>query len=149
MRLDLHGMRTKDAIELFIYEYNRAVRSGLDRMEVIHGYGSSGRGGDIKEALAALLDAHQSKVRYIRGESLGNRGATVVVPDKELPSRAMALDAVIGGMLSAKLVSLLAIEERLHGLASADEIRRSLSALAGKGLAAKVVAGGRMLYTRG
>lgn len=148
MRLDLHGMRTRDAIDRFIYEYNRAVGTGGERMEVVHGYGSSGVGGDIKGALCALLDAHASKVRYIKGESLGNKGITVVVPDAALPSRQYALDQVVGDALSAKPMSVAVIEKKLSGLATADEIQRSLAALVSKGKALKVIQTGRLLYTK-
>ncbi len=148
MRLDLHGMRTRDAIDRFIYEYNRTVGAGGERMEVVHGYGSSGVGGDIKGALCALLDAHASKVRYIKGESLGNKGITVVIPDGALPSRQYALDPVVGSALSIKPVSVAAIEQKLSGLATADEIQRSLAALVSNGKAIKVIQTGRLLYAK-
>jgi len=147
MKLDLHGMRTKDAIDRFISEYNKAVRLGVDRLEVVHGYGSSGVGGDIKDALTALLDAYPGKVRYIKGEMLGNRGVTVVVPDIPLPPRKMAIDDVILNMLS-KPSSLKDIEEGLCGFAGGDEIHGAMKALMRSGKATEVLRGGMISYTK-
>jgi hypothetical protein len=148
MMLDLHGMRTKDAVERFIYEYNRSVQAGEDRLEVVHGYGASGVGGDIKDALAALLDAHPDKARYIKGEMLGNKGMIVVIPDEVLPSRRTSLDAVVYHALSGKPQSVYVIEEKLHGLASADEIQRSISNLLALNKVLRIIQAGRLLYTR-
>ena len=147
MKLDLHGMRTKDAIDRFISDYNKAVRLGVDRLEVVHGYGSSGVGGDIKDALTALLDAYPGKVRYIKGEILGNGGMTVVVPDKPLPPRKTALDDVILNMLS-KPSSLKEIEERLSGLATENEMHGAIKALIRSKAATEEVRGGRILYMK-
>ncbi|HOA15118.1 MAG TPA: Smr/MutS family protein [Bacillota bacterium] len=147
MKLDLHGMRTRDAVERFISEYNRAVREGADRLEVVHGYGSTGVGGDIKAALAALLDAYPGKVRYIKGESLGNKGMTIVLPDGPLPPRRTAVDEIAMQAMS-KAASIQAIEEKLCGLATSEEVMASLKWLVGSGRAVRVEQNGRCLYTR-
>jgi DNA-nicking Smr family endonuclease len=145
MKLDLHGMRTRDAIDLFIRECNKFSSAGGERMEVVHGYGSSGVGGDIKEALMALLDAYPDKVRYIKGELVGNRGVTVVIPDSKLPYRRTSIDAVICSIL-LKPRSIAQIEVELHGLATTEEIKASLSALMSLGKASRITQGSRFLY---
>lgn len=147
IKLDLHGMKTRDAIERFIFEYNKAVKEGADKLEVVHGYGSSGVGGDIKEALTALLDAYASKVRYIKGESLGNKGMTVVIPDEPLPPRKTAADEVVLRMLD-KQACAKAIEDNLFGMLTSEEIQGSLKWLTGSGRAVRVEQGGRYFYKR-
>ena len=148
MKIDLHGKRTRDAIELFIAHYNKLVSAGGERLEVVHGYGSSGVGGDIRGALKALLDAYPGKVRYISGEMIGNKGVTVVIPDEPLPSRRAAVAAAIRLHLGVKPASAYSLEEKLSGLASADEIMVSLSGLVAQGAATKIVQDGRVLYKR-
>jgi hypothetical protein len=148
MKVDLHGMRTRDAIELFIAQYNRIVSQGGDRLEVVHGYGSSGVGGDIRGALRALLDAYPHKVRYISGEMIGNKGVTVVIPDEPLPSRRASVAAVVRMQLGLKPVSAYSIEERISGLASSEEVMSGLSGLIAQGDAMKIVQDGRVLYKK-
>lgn len=148
MKIDLHGMRTKDAIELFLAHYNKLLSEGGERLEVVHGYGSSGVGGDIRGALRTLLDAYPDKVRYISGEMIGNKGVTVVIPDYPLPSRRSSVGAVVKMQLGVKPVSAYSLEEKLNGLASADEVMYALSGLVAQGAAKKIVQDGRILYLR-
>lgn len=148
MKIDLHGMRTRDAIELFIAHYNKLVSQGGDRLEVVHGYGSTGVGGDIRGALRTLLDAYPDKVRYISGEMIGNKGVTVVIPDCPLPSRRSSVGTAIRMQLGARPISAYCLEEKLSGLASPDEIMYGLSGLVSQGAAKKIVQDGRTLYMR-
>ncbi len=148
MKIDLHGMRTRDAIELFIARYNKLLSEGGERLEVVHGYGSSGVGGDIRGAIRVLMDAYPGKVRYINGEMIGNKGVTVVIPDGPLPSRRASVAAIVKTHLGVKPVSAYSLEEKLSGLASADEIISGLSALVAQGAAIKIVQDGRVLYKR-
>ncbi len=148
MKIDLHGMRTRDAIELFIAHYNRLLSEGGERLEVVHGYGSSGVGGDIRSALMVLMDAYPDKVRYISGEMIGNKGVTVVIPDELLPSRRTSVGTVVRAHLGVKPVSAYSLEEKLSGLANADEIMSGLSGLVAQGAAMKIIQDGRILYKR-
>ena len=48
--IDLHERTVAEAIREFVRFYNACVRNGYrGRLEVIHGYGSSGSGGVIRE----------------------------------------------------------------------------------------------------
>ena len=60
--------------------YNGCVRSGYrGRLEVIHGYGSSGSGGVIREELRRYLKAHAAIFgEFLAGESLRNPGVTIL-----------------------------------------------------------------------
>lgn len=78
MVIDLHHMNRNEAIRFFISKYNEAVRSGSkSEIKVIHGYGSSGKGGVIKKELKSFFDSHRDYLSY---ETDANPGATIVKP---------------------------------------------------------------------
>jgi DNA-nicking Smr family endonuclease len=54
--IDLHGLTVADSLTLFTAHYNARLRAGdTGPIRVIHGYGSSGRGGDLRAALRELV----------------------------------------------------------------------------------------------
>lgn len=79
MVIDLHHMNRNEAIRFFIDKYNEAVKSGRKEITVIHGYGSSGKGGVIKKELINFFDLHTSYLSYTTDS---NPGATLVFPIK-------------------------------------------------------------------
>ena len=85
--IDLHNCTVPEAILEFVRFYNSCVRSGYrGRVEVIHGYGSSGVGGTIKNELRAYLAAHEEIFgEVLFGESLRNPGVTILYP-RETPA---------------------------------------------------------------
>lgn len=91
--LDLHGLRTQEALELLVAAYNDAVAHGnLQPIKVIHGYGSSGAGCDTKRALRSLLERNRHCADFVRGEDIdGNPGYTLVYPRHRLPSGSQSL----------------------------------------------------------
>ena len=87
--IDLHKFTVAEALREFVRFYNACVRSGYrGRVEVIHGYGSNGVGGTIRQELRAYLKAHEDVFgEYLAGESLRNPGVTVVyVKDAPAPA---------------------------------------------------------------
>jgi DNA-nicking Smr family endonuclease len=78
--IDLHNLTVPEAMREFVRFYNACVRGGFHgRLEVIHGYGSSGVGGSIREELRRYLKAHAAIFgEFLAGESLRNPGVTVV-----------------------------------------------------------------------
>ncbi len=78
--IDLHHHTVLEALRDFVRFYNGCVRSGYrGRIEVIHGYGSNGSGGIIREELRKFLSAHDSIFgEFLPGESLRNPGVTIV-----------------------------------------------------------------------
>ena len=80
--IDLHERTVTEAIQEFVRFYNACVRSGYrGRLEVIHGYGSSGSGGTIREELRKYLKAHEAIFgEFLPGESLRNPGVTILYP---------------------------------------------------------------------
>ena len=88
--LDLHGLTWAEAEATFIEFYNSQVqRPGQNtiRLDVVHGYGSTGTGGVLSTRLRAFLSRYPSHVEFHPGEKLdGNPGHTIVVPLKPLPA---------------------------------------------------------------
>lgn len=78
--IDLHNFTVSEALREFVRFYNACVRGGYrGRVEVIHGYGSNGVGGTIKQDLRAFLKAHSEIFgEFLAGESLRNPGVTVL-----------------------------------------------------------------------
>ena len=86
--IDLHGLTVADALARFTDHYNGRLRAGdTGPLRVIHGYGSSGRGGDLRTALRAFLFRHASRLEFVPGETyFNNPGVTIVYPKHPLPS---------------------------------------------------------------
>jgi hypothetical protein len=85
-RIDLHNFTVAEAMREFVRFYNGCVRDGYrGRIEVIHGYGSNGVGGTIRQELRAFLGAHAEIFgEYLAGESLRNPGVTILYPKDAL-----------------------------------------------------------------
>lgn len=82
MVIDLHEMNRNEAIRFFIDKYNEAFKGGYrEEITVIHGYGSSGRGGVIKKELREFLDTHRGYLTYTVDT---NPGATLITPLKAI-----------------------------------------------------------------
>jgi DNA-nicking Smr family endonuclease len=86
--IDLHGLTVADSLTLFTAHYNARLRAGdTGPIRVIHGYGSSGRGGDLRAALRELLSRHAARLEFVPGETYFNKpGVTVVYPKHPLPA---------------------------------------------------------------
>ena len=81
--IDLHGLTVTEALSRFAVHYNARLRAGdTGPIRVIHGYGSSGRGGDLRTALRDLLARHAGRLEFVPGETyFNNPGVTVVYPN--------------------------------------------------------------------
>jgi hypothetical protein len=86
--IDLHHRTVPEAILEFVRFNNACIRSNYrGRIEVIHGYGSTGAGGVIRKKLREYLAAHaESFGSFLAGDGLGNPGVTIVYPKKLLPA---------------------------------------------------------------
>jgi dsDNA-specific endonuclease/ATPase MutS2 len=84
--IDLHNFTVAEALREFVRFYNACVKSGYrGRLEVIHGYGSMGGGGVIREELRKYLKAHAETFgEFLAGESLRNPGVTILYPGDSL-----------------------------------------------------------------
>src|ERR1035437_10621946 len=84
--IDLHDFTVAEALREFVRFYNACVKSGYrGRIEVIHGYGSTGGGGGIREELRKYLKAHSGTFgEFLAGERLRNPGVSVVYHTEQL-----------------------------------------------------------------
>ena len=99
--IDLHNFTVQEAMREFVRFYNACVRSGYrGRIEVIHGYGSNGVGGTIRQELRKYLKAHAETFgEYLAGESLRNPGVTILYAKETLapPPQGQGSMPVSGG----------------------------------------------------
>ncbi|MGE5247449.1 MAG: Smr/MutS family protein [Verrucomicrobiota bacterium] len=86
--LDLHGLAVADGIARLAAHCNARLRAGdTGPIRVVHGYGSSGRGGDLRAAVREFLGRHAGRVEFVPGETyFNNPGVTIVYPKHPLPS---------------------------------------------------------------
>ena len=87
--IDLHGLTESEALRRFIRDYNAYVRSGVrDPIWVVHGYGSSGRGGVLRDAVRRYISANLGRFdKVVEGDHLANPGVTLIYPKRLLPER--------------------------------------------------------------
>lgn len=99
VELDVHGYTVQQALDAFVNTYNRELARQTRRdIHVIHGYGSSGEGGVIRDRLRAYLARFADRLDWIEGEALErNPGLTVVRPRRPLPD---ALSQLAGEILA-------------------------------------------------
>jgi dsDNA-specific endonuclease/ATPase MutS2 len=102
--IDLHNYTVAEAIREFARFYNGCVRSGYrGRLEVIHGYGSSGSGGVIREDLRKYLKAHAEVFgEFLAGESLRNPGVTILYPGEKQAPMPLGLGSIFSSAQSKR-----------------------------------------------
>jgi hypothetical protein len=96
--IDLHGLKLADALHLFVETFNSVASSGKpEPVKVIHGYGSSGTGGEIRRRVRDLLKRNPHSGSFVTGEEMENNpGFTVVYPRHRLPEGSERLwDSII------------------------------------------------------
>jgi hypothetical protein len=91
-KLDLHGATWEEAQAAFIEHYNQVLSQAAGRtsqgLDVVHGYGSSGKGGVLRTKLRAFLEQQSALLEFFPGEEAdGNPGHTLVVPQLPLPEQ--------------------------------------------------------------
>jgi hypothetical protein len=83
--LDLHYHTVDEALRRFIKFYNENYKKG-ETVEVIHGYGASGKGGLIRKNLREFLNSNSKYLKYITGEEKSsNLGLTFVIMNSRIP----------------------------------------------------------------
>ena len=97
VELDLHGYSVQDALEEFVALYNRLCeRRHPPDIRVIHGYGSGGKGGEIRDRLRAFLSSYPDHLKWVEGEKAENNpGVTLVRPRRPLPDAVSRLASEI------------------------------------------------------
>ena len=91
IEIDLHGLTWKEAHRTFGEAYSDAFDSNGnptgDQVRVIHGYGSTGEGGVIRNRLRRFCLRSEEYLEITTGEEIdGNQGCTIVTPNRLLPA---------------------------------------------------------------
>ncbi len=147
--LDVHGLTWRQAREAFVERHNDAVLvagSGVpQRLDVVHGYGSTGEGGVIRGRLRKFLEGNGAYLEFTLGESLdGNPGHTIVMPLKLLPAKDEELaQAVFDYCVQPRTSGKITGKLRRHG---APEVLAAISALERQGRLRPVTRGSLKLY---
>lgn len=132
MEIDLHDKTTSEAIDFFIEKYNKALKRNYNSsIYVIHGYGSTGKGGKIKRAFHKYLKEHSEYLRY---EFDSNPGAVIVYPKKTLPSKLTLLEKEILNYCNESPKTISKIESKFFKKASVKEVKKVVNTLVKKNL---------------
>ena len=117
-KLDLHNQTVKQALDTFVRFYNAQLSRGdSSTIEVVHGYGSTGEGGEIRKRLRLMLERNHRKLSYEFGDrKTGNPGVTYVKPFQALPTASDALKAeILTYCITARTESKIVGEFRNYG----------------------------------
>ncbi len=127
MHIDLHHLTVNEALDTFILRYNEVYKSGYrGKIEVIHGYGSSGKGGKIKKELRKLLEVNKSSFGI---EYNSNPGITILLPKKNIPPRVDILSREILEFCKDSGKSLSKIESKFFRKYKVEDIKKSIKYL--------------------
>ena len=87
--IDLHGKTWTEALAEFLDSYNRVARTAdasASTLDVVHGYGSTGSGGVLRQRLRGFLAKYPQCLEFKPGEDVdSNPGHTLVLPLRKLP----------------------------------------------------------------
>jgi hypothetical protein len=143
--LDLHGFTVAEAIEQFVKDYNTRVDNNqFGCLKIIHGYGSSGKGGAIRAKLRAFLDEHLDKLRYESGDDYGDPGRTFVYPKVRLPDQRERMAAAILSFCAEPKAEEKILRE--FGKLGAVQVKQAVRSLAKQGKLKTVNKGAKILY---
>jgi hypothetical protein len=146
--LDLHDHTVDEALRVFVEFYNRHVRSSLpEPLRIIHGYGSTEKGGKIRKKLRAFLEAGSGSLEWKTGEDVeGNPGVTIIYPRRVLHARE---DQLVAGIL--EFCSIPRTESKIAGAFrkhTPQEIKSAIRALVRQGGLKVILKGGHETYVR-
>lgn len=143
--VDLHGFTVDDAIREFVRRCNTLFKGGYrGDIVVVHGYGSSGQGGAIKERLKGFLSRH-ADFFDAPAWNTGNPGATMLRQLKLLPAakaggmHQQILDFLVSAKTEPKILA------RFHSRPM-KEIRAILQELRRDGLIAETQRNGQKAW---
>ena len=146
MDLDFHGKTWREALAAFREAYNANLSGGAKSLRLIHGYGSSGVGGDLRIRFRKYLQKHQSRLSFQPGEAIdGNLGWTLVEAARPLPEDDELLeDLILDYCQQPRTLDKIAGKFRRYGDPKVRQALKSLSAP--PALLIRVNKSGRDLY---
>lgn len=143
--LDLHGLTVAEAIEQFVVYYNTRVDNNqFGCWKIIHGYGSTGKGGAIRIKLRAFLDEHLDKLRYETGDDFSDPGWTWVYPKVHLPDARERMATAILNFCSEGKTEDKILRELIN--MGEVQVKQAVRALAKQGKLKLVNKGKKILY---
>jgi hypothetical protein len=141
----LHGLTVAEAIEQFVqYSNTRVDNNQFGCFRIIHGYGSTGKGGAIRAKLRAFLDQHLDKLRYEAGDDYGDPGWTLVYPKVRLPDQRERMSAAILSFCSDGKAEEKILRE--FGKLGNVQVKQVVRSLAKQGKLKTVNTGAKVLY---
>lgn len=127
MHIDLHHLTVNEALDTLIQKYNEIYKSGYrGKIEVIHGYGSSGKGGKIKKEVKKLVESNKNSFGI---EYNSNPGITILLPQKPIPPRIDILSKEILDFCKDNGKSLSKIEAKFFRKYKVEDIKKSVKYL--------------------
>jgi Smr domain-containing protein len=144
--IDLHGYTITEALSAFVAFYNaRVARGNTSHFSVIHGYGSTGNGGQIRKRLRKYLSRFPDRVEFVPGgQYSGNPGITIVAPKEVLPSEEEGLAGeIIAFCANGKSEEKIIGKFRRYGMV---EVKSQLRTLERKGSLRSYVKGRYKYY---
>jgi hypothetical protein len=139
------GFTVAEAIELFVQHYNTRVDNNqYGCLKIIHGYGSSGKGGAIRVKLHAFLDQHLDKLRYETGDDNGDPGSTWVYPKVRLPDQRERMATAILSFCSEPKTEDKILREFIN--LGEVPVKQAVRSLAKQGKLKMVNSGAKVLY---
>lgn len=141
--IDLHHYSTGVALAHFVSYYNDSTK--CKSIKVIHGYGKTGQGGEIRSRLRTFLKDHIDYLQFEIGEEIdSNPGYTVVYPKRPLPPISDGIEnKILGFCANAKSDEKIFGEFRLYGDV---EVRKALHSLQRQGRIRSIDKGKYKLY---
>jgi hypothetical protein len=141
--IDLHDYSTGVALAQFVSYYNDFINS--KEIKVVHGYGSSGHGGEIRVRLRTYLADHSDCLRFEEGEKIdGNPGYTMVYPERSLPLMSASIEGKI-----LEFCNSPKSEEKIFGkfrLYGDGEVKKAIKSLQRHGKIRPIDKGKHKLY---
>ncbi len=149
IEIDLHRLTWKEARRTFVETYGDAFDSSgkptVDQVRVIHGYGSTGEGGAIRNHLRSFCKRFDDYFDFTAGEELdGNLGWTVVTPKRCIPAAAEMLAEDVWDYCNRKRSrSKVMVRFRRHG---DPLVMRAIRSLERQGRLKKCSQSGLVMY---
>ena len=149
--IDLHALTWHEALPVFIDFYNESIRQAaggpVGKLDVIHGYGSSGAGGVLRKRLRNFLQEHadQGLLEFTPGEHTdANPGHTLVLPIKSLPNTYDMLgERILDYCARPRTLSKISGKFRRHG---EPAVKAAIDSLVRQGRLRTTGKGSRKVY---
>lgn len=130
--IDLHNKTVVEALETFISLYNNyLLGNNKSPIKIIHGYGSNGLGGKIRQRLREFLELQNSNLSYKFGEDIdNNEGYTIVYPKQKIADLSNLLfSQILEYCKTPKTIDKISGEFRSYGTSTINSAIKSLEKL--------------------